>query len=134
MATWSSVLFLCVVPLALYVGLFSGLAAVRNLSLGALWAAVVGAVIPWLISTLVVVFSANFLPAKQQQAGVMAGLFPMLGTLGVIVVSSLVSLFLRPELEWKWRLQWFAIVSAVPAALLTAGILAVFVFGDRAKS
>jgi uncharacterized membrane protein YeaQ/YmgE (transglycosylase-associated protein family) len=67
-------------------------------------AAGVGAVIPWLISTLVVGFSASFLLEERRQAGAMKGMFPMLGMLGVLVVSSFVSLLLRPELEWKWRL------------------------------
>jgi hypothetical protein len=73
------------------------------------------------------------LPQKLQQAGVMSALFPGLGTLGVLFVGAVASVLVGPEHGWKWRLQWFAIVSAVPAVLLTAGLVVVFLLGDRTK-
>jgi MFS family permease len=120
-----------VVLIAAYLGACSLFASIRHVPLWNFWGGILGAVGPWVVATLVVLVASTFVPKALQQAAGMAVLFPMIATVGVALISPLVSAFLRKDAVWTWKLKWFAVVSAVPAILMTAALLYTFIRDSR---
>lgn len=87
------------------------------------WSIPVGAAIPWVISTLIVVVAASFVEGPGGQAAAMIGLFPIFAIFGFIFIGIIISFFIGPHIPAWPRFIWSMGVSAIPALLLTAYLL-----------
>lgn len=118
----------------LFLGLLGGyalgvgvLASLREVPLWTFWSGVLGALAPWVLGTAIVLVASMMVPQRLQQAAGMSVLVPMLGTLAVAFLSPIASLLMRTSAGPEYRLKVFAIVASVPAAIVVAGLLVVFV-------
>jgi len=126
-----SSIFLLLVPLVAYGLFFSMVAGSRKIPLWNFWAGTLASLLPWVVVITVLLIAVQFLPAKLQQAGGMSVLFPMFCLIGTGFVSPIVSLFVRGELTVAARVKWFTIVSSIPAFLVLAFLIFVFINDSR---
>jgi hypothetical protein len=114
-------------PLTIYLFVFSFIASVRKIDLWAYWAGVGAALAPWIAVILISGFAVERLPKNLQQAAGMTIMFPALAGITVAVVSPIVALFVEKEMSLPARAKWFALISGVPAVLMLAFILWIFI-------
>jgi len=123
---WTGIL-LIVVLLVLYGGGFTALANLRKIPWNLFWGGSVALMAPWLLATLVVGIASIFVPPRLQTAAGMAGMFPALVFVGMILLAPMISLFAPAEAELGQRIRWFGGFSAVPASLINGFLIYIMI-------
>jgi len=126
-----SSLFLMIIPFACYLALFSWIARIRGHQLPTYWASTGAALAPWFVSILILMGAVLLLPAKLQQAGGMALMFPGLAAVFIALVAPIVTLFMPVSTPLMERIKWMAGMSSVPALIVLGFLLWVFIQDAR---
>ncbi len=100
----------------------------RRISLWSYWAVPLGAILPWLLVTALLLFRISFIQdADTKQAAIMTALFPILGSMGCLLLSLVISLFVDPAVTAKSRfISSFAISGGAGVVFLSPVLYAVF--------
>lgn len=112
--------------LLLFLLLLSGLGLMliahwQRLSLWSYWVVPLGAILPWLLATALLLFSLTFVQdAARKQAAIMAGLFPILDSIGCFLLGTVISLLMDPEVTARTRF--------IGAFTISGGAAVVFLF------